>query len=223
MITSGNRNKKNVIIFGSTGYIGSLISKEISKFNINLILHGKNRKKLESLHDEISNESLKPSLLMLDVEKKNDFLNLQSIILQRFKKIDIMINSIGLIDKICPLTDLDDNEWDKLIEVNLSSNWRILKKLEPLMINSEHPRIIFFNDLKISKGHPYYHAYAIAKSGLKAMVKIYSSEKKKFNFYIKIIDIQQSSVGVYKKIYSKENKDLQIKRKIKEVTKSFFV
>ena len=123
--------KKNGIIFGSTGVLGNQISIEIAKCNVNLILHGKSLKKLTDLHDKLKKLNKNITLLQADVTTKEFSANLLNIIYSRFKKIDFIINVIGLFYGLRPLTNLSHKEWDELLEINLSSSWRIIKELEP--------------------------------------------------------------------------------------------
>ena len=120
----------NGIIFGATGKIGSKISLKLAQKGVNLVLHGKSRKKLEDLNDQIIKIGKKPILLNFDVKKQVNYKGLGFILSNRVKKIDFYINAIGYIDKLCPLTDLTFEDWDKLIEINLSSNWKLLKEIE---------------------------------------------------------------------------------------------
>ena len=213
---------KNVLIFGATGMVGSLVAQEISKYNVNLILQGKTKKKLETLHDLIVKKKINVSLLELDLLNKQYINNLHATILQRFERIDFFINAVGFIEKICPLTDLKNEEWDQLIEINLSSNWRLVKELEPLLKQSKNPKIIFFNNKDAVNGSPYYNAYAVSKSALKTMINLYNEEKKKFKYEIKMIYLPKSRSGVYRRIYSKNQISQKAINMIKENIKSLF-
>ena len=213
---------KNVLIFGATGMVGSLVAQEISKYNVNLILQGKTKKKLETLHDLIVKKKINVSLLELDLLNKQYINNLHATILQRFERIDFFINAVGFIEKICPLTDLKNEEWDQLIEINLSSNWRLVKELEPLLKQSKNPKIIFFSNKNAVNGSPYYNAYAVSKSALKTMINLYNEEKKKFKYEIKMIYLPKSRSGVYRRIYSKNQISQKAINMIKENIKSLF-
>ena len=200
-----DNQKVNIVIFGSTGLIGSNLAKEIAKRNVNLILHGKSKKKLEKLNDEIIKIGEKPLLLNFDVENDCQYKNLGISLQSKFKQIDFYINAIGFNEKLCPLTDLTFKEWDKLIEINLSSNWKILKEIEPLLKNSKKPKIIFFSNSEITKGLPYYNALSVSKAGLKTMINIFFKEKEKFSYHIEIFEIDNLKSGLFKKNFSKKN------------------
>ena len=192
----------NGIIFGATGKIGSKISLMLAKKGVNLVLHGKSKNKLKYLNDQIIKVGKKPILLNFDVSKQDNYKDLGIILSNRIKKMDFYINAVGYIDKLCPLTDLTFEDWDKLIEINLSSNWKLLKEIEPLLRNSEKPKVLFFTDKSISDGKPYFHAFAVAKAGLESLAETYANEKKKFFFHIEVIEFENMKTGVFKKNYN---------------------
>ena len=220
------KKRKTVIIFGATGYIGEKISVELAKYDLNLVLHGKSKKKLISLDDKIRGLGKKSTLINCDFCNSDNFKKLAFSISQKYTNIDCIINAIGIIEKLCPLTDLTFEEWDKMISINLSSNWKILKNLESLLMNSVAPKIIFISNTTIAKGHPYHHAYSVAKAGLETMVKIYKEEKMKFKINVELIKLKSLKIGLLKKFYTEENKNelenlsKELKEIIKKVTSS---
>ena len=215
------KKKKTVIIFGATGYIGEKISIELAKYDLDLVLHGKTKKKLISLDDKIKPLGKKSTLIHCDFCDSDNFKKLAFSLSQKYKNIDFIINSIGLIEKLCPLTDLTLEEWDKMININLSSNWKILKNLEPLLMNSVAPKIIFISNTTIAKGHPYHHAYSVAKSGLEAMVRIYNEEKMKFKINAELIQLKSLKIGLLKKFHTQEDKNEieNLSKELKEIIK----
>ena len=203
------------IIFGATGNIGEKLAIKLAKKNCNLIIHGRSKKKLLNLDDKIKKLKQNVTLLQYNFSKSNEVPKLGETITQKYKKIDFFISLISVIEKLCPLTDLKYEEWDNLINLNLSNNWKILKSIEPLLFKSEKAKIFFISNELISKGYPYFHAYSVAKAGLEAMTKIYSREKEKFQIEIKMINLKSIKVGLLKKFFSDANnedkKDLEKK------------
>ena len=111
----------NGIIFGSTGVLGSTISYELAKMNFNLILQGRSIEKLKELSDKISEIKKKPFLFQGDVTQKEFYENLFKVVSLKFTKIDFIINLIGQFNGLKPFTHLSHGEWDKLVEINISS------------------------------------------------------------------------------------------------------
>ena len=196
--------KKNGIIFGSTGILGKQISIELAKSNVNLILHGKSLKKLTDLHDQLKKLNKNITLLQADVTAKEFSENLLNTIYSRFKKIDFIINVIGLFYGLRPLTNFSHQEWDKLLEINLSSSWRIIKELEPLIKNSNNSKIIFLSNKNISVGKAYHNTFSIFESARRTMLKTLNEENLKLNIETHLVEIEKINFGMSLSLAGKE-------------------
>ena len=86
---------------------------------------------------------MRQTLLQGDFTQKAFFSNISSIVQSRFNYLDFLMNFVGAFERLSPLTNLTNNEWEKLIEVNVNSYWRVLKELEPLLKKSSNPRVMF--------------------------------------------------------------------------------
>ncbi len=196
--------KKNGIIFGSTGILGSRISLELAKLDANLILHGKTSEKLIKLDDKIKRIDKKVTLLPADVTDKEFSKNLLEKVSSRFSKIDFIINLIGVFLGLRPLTNLSHKEWDNLIEINLSSYWRIIKELEPLLRKSKNSKVIFLSNSIISSGKAYYNTFSICQNAKETMLKILRDENLKLKLETHIIEIEKINSGMSLTLAGKE-------------------
>ena len=75
------------------------------------------------------------------MNNENFYKNLAQSISSRFQKIDFLFMLIGLFKRLSPLTHFSHQEWSKLIEININCYRRILKELEPIIKNSQNPKI----------------------------------------------------------------------------------
>lgn len=211
-----NTSKKNGIIFGSTGVLGSQISIEISKSNVNLILHGKSLKKLSSLHDKLKSFNNNITLLQADVTSKDFPTNLFKTIYSRFQKIDFIINVVGLFHGLRPLTNFSHKEWNNLLEINLSSCWRIIKELEPLIKKSNKSKIIFLSNKKISIGKAYHNTFSIFENAKRAMLQTFNEENLKLNIETYLIDIEKTNLGMSSSLAGNEQSNGDLLSRISE-------
>ena len=201
----------NAIVFGSTGVLGSNISFELAKKDINLVLQGRSLEKLKDLSDKIS-QIKKPTLVQGDVTKKEFYDNLFKSVSQKFKKIDLIVNLIGQFNGLKPLTHLSHSEWDKFIEINISSYWRILKELEPLIRIAEKPKLITLTNSDISVGKAYHNIFSICLGARNSMFQTFKEENKNLNLKIISVDVQQINNGMSSSLRGNkkcENQNLQ--------------
>ena len=205
----------NGIIFGSTGILGSRVSLDLARMNTNLILHGKSIEKLIKLDDEIKKFNKNVTLFQADITHKEFSTNLLSKVGSKFSRIDFIINLVGVFFGLRPLTNFSHKEWDNLIEINLSSCWRIIKELEPLIRKSKDSKIIFLENKDISSGKAYHNTFSICQKAKETMLKIFSKENSKFKIKVHFIDIEKVNAGMSLSLAGKHELD---ERKLKEIS-----
>ena len=205
----------NGIIFGSTGILGTRISLDLAQMNTNLILHGKSLEKLIKLDDEIKKVNKNVTFFQADITNKKFATNLFRKVGSKFLRIDFMINLIGVFFGLRPLTNFSHKEWDNLIEINLSSYWRIIKELEPLLRKSSNAKIIFLENKDISTGKAYHNTFSICQKAKETMLKIFRKENSKFKIKVHFIEIEKVNAGMSLSLAGKHKVE---ERKLKEIS-----
>ena len=209
------KTRTNGIIFGSTGILGSRISLDLAHMNTNLILHGKTLQKLIKLDDEIKKVNKNVTFFQADITHKKFATNLLHKVGSKFSKIDFMINLVGVFFGLRPLTNFSHKEWDNLIEINLSSYWRIVKELEPLLKKSSNAKIICLENKDISTGKAYHNTFSVCQKAKETMLKIFSKENSKFQIKVHFIEIEKVNAGMSLSLAGKHEYD---ERKLKEIS-----
>ena len=205
----------NGIVFGSTGILGSRISLDLAKKNTNLILHGKSYDKLIKLDDEIKKINKNVTFFQADITHKKFATNLLSKVSSKFSRIDFVINLIGVFFGLRPLTNFSHKEWDDLIEINLSSCWRIVKELEPLLRKSLNAKIIFIENKDISTGKAYHNTFSICQKAKETMFKVFNKENSKFRIKAHFIEIEKVNAGISLSLAGRQTYD---DKKLKEIS-----
>ena len=207
----------NGIIFGSTGILGTRISLDLAQKNTNLILHGKSLKKLIKLDDEIKKVNKNVTFFQADITNKKFAKNLLRKVGSKFLRIDFMINLVGVFFGLRPLTNFSHKEWDNLIEINLSSCWRIIKELEPLIRKSENAKIVFLENKDISIGKAYHNTFSICQKAKKTMLEVFSKENSKFKIKVHFVEIEKVNAGMSQSLAGKNEYD---ERKLREISET---
>ncbi len=198
-----SNNSKKGVIFGATEKIGSYLAYHISKRGGEIILQDKTESGLEKLSKRLKKINNKQTFLYCDHSKIENFSKIDLVIARKFKKLDFVISCIGKIDSLRPIGNLNTNEWKNLIDQNLTLNWYILKKTEVFLQKSKKPCLFFFSNEELSRGTPYFNACSVSHGALKTLISIYKKEKEKFNYNIKIIDVDKNELSFLSHVLKK--------------------
>ena len=75
--------------------------------------------------------------IALDLSSRNSIYEMYNIIQNKYDKLDILINNAATFHHKIPLLDLDENEWDRVINVNLKGTYLCIKHAAKLMIKNK--------------------------------------------------------------------------------------
>jgi NAD(P)-dependent dehydrogenase (short-subunit alcohol dehydrogenase family) len=163
------------LITGASKGLGRALAKALALQGSHVILVARNIRDLESLDDEIQSIAGKATLVPLDLEKHELIDGIAGPILERFGKLDLLIGNAAVLGPLRPTSQIAPNDWQKVISINLTVNWRLLRALSPLLAQSPLGHALFMTCMPPKA---YASAYAASKAGLEALVKSYQEEMK---------------------------------------------
>ncbi|KHF39295.1 SDR family oxidoreductase [Halalkalibacter okhensis] len=138
---------------------------------------------VRSLEEKWAKYADQLQFVQADVTKKEDIQRAVDLAMDRFKRIDILINNAGpYVFERKKLIDYDESEWYEMIEGNLSAVYHLLRKVVPIMRNQKFGRIVTygFQGANSAPGWIYRSAYAAAKVGLVSLMKTVSIEEAEY-------------------------------------------
>lgn len=180
---------KTALITGASRGIGAAVAKAYAKAGAHVVLLARNVSGLEQVDDEITASGGKATLMPVDLLQLETLDNLGPTIYERFGKLDIFVGNAGLLGTLGPLAQADPKEFQKVMDVNLMANYRLIRTLDPLLRASTKGRAIFVSTgAGVTKGRAYWGAYSVSKAGLESMVQVYADETRETNLRVNIID-----------------------------------
>lgn len=169
-----------VITAGSKG-IGLKVTEKFLEMGCSVTVNYRSdTERVDELKKEWDSCSDRLQFVQGDVTKKEDITTIVDQAMQRFGRIDYLINNAGpFIFERKKLVDYEDEEWYELIEGNLSSVFHFLKLTIPVMRKQQFGRIITygFQDAEHTPGWPYRSAFSAAKAGLVSLTKSIALEE----------------------------------------------
>lgn len=167
---------KIALITGASRGIGFETAVHLAKEGAHIIATARTQGGLEELDDAVRAAGSSATLVPLDVRDYDGIDRLGAAIFERWKKLDIFIGNAGALGKLTPLAHLDPKVWTEAIEVNITSNYRFVRSLDPLFRSADWARVIFVTSGLAFKCTPYWGAYSVGKAGLEAIMRTYAGE-----------------------------------------------
>ena len=178
-----NLENKNIIITGATGGIGFSLVDTLVSLKANLLVSGTNEKKLNELKSKYKNIVI----IKQDIsahEELEGFIDKCNTELG--EKIDVLINNAGITKDNLTIR-MDKNEWDTVININLTSTFLLSKYVIKKMLKKKSGKIINITSVVGHTGNVGQANYAASKGGISAMSKSLSLEYAKKNITINCI------------------------------------
>jgi len=184
-----NLSNKIALITGASRGIGAAVAKVYASAGAHVILLARNVSGLEKVDDEIKSSGGKATLMPVDLLKLDALENLGPMLYERFGKLDIFVGNAGILFTLGPLAHADPKEFEKVIDINLMANYRLIRTLDPLLRASDNGRAIFVSTgAGVTQGRGYWGAYAVSKAGLETMARVYADETAQTNLRVNVID-----------------------------------
>ncbi len=178
-----NLENKNIILTGATGGIGETIVETLISQKANLIASGTNEKKLK----ELKNKHNKLIEIKQDISAHGELEQFIEKCSKQFgDKIDILINNAGVTKDNLTIR-MSKDEWDKVININLTSTFLLSKYVIKKMLKKKFGKIINITSVVGHTGNIGQANYSASKGGITSMSKSLSLEYSKKNIMINCI------------------------------------
>jgi NAD(P)-dependent dehydrogenase (short-subunit alcohol dehydrogenase family) len=106
----------------------------------------------------------------------------------RYGRLDILVGDAAEFGVFSPLGHIDPATWAEVVDLNLTTNWRLIRAMDPLLRAAPAGRAIFVTAGAARRVLPYWGPYAVSKAGLEMLVKIYAGEITKTRVRANLID-----------------------------------
>ena len=182
-------NKRIALVTGATGTLGKAIINSLITNNIEIVLVSKDIKKLEKLYDEICTIAIhKPSMIPIDLSYGRSIDKLGGKIFEKYKKLDILISCSSFFPKLSPINHILPKDFYKIININITANWHLIRSFDPLLRLSKYGRAYFLICKQKTYNEPYFGAYSLTSSSIESMIKNWQQEIKKSNIQVNTFD-----------------------------------
>jgi NAD(P)-dependent dehydrogenase (short-subunit alcohol dehydrogenase family) len=170
---------KTILVTGASEGIGRTAALDFANQGANVVLLARNQEKLESLYDQIEQETkTRPiifpydlNVLSADVAREMSF-----AIEQEFGGLDgLLLNASALGSKMS-IAQYPEQDWLEVMNTNVNSNFYLVKAMLPLLESATHGRIVFTSSSVGRKSRGYWGAYAVSKFATEGLMQTLADE-----------------------------------------------
>ena len=173
----------NIVLTGATGGIGGAILEKLVSSGANILATGTNEEKLKSINEKY--KSVKTERFDISAhEEIENFINRANELLGN--KIDVLINNAGITKDNLSIR-MKEEEWNKVININLTAAFLLSKNVIKKMIKNKKGKIINITSVVGHTGNIGQANYSASKAGLVAMSKSLALEYGKKNININCV------------------------------------
>ena len=177
-----NFKGKKILITGATGGIGHALVKKFLLLDGTVLATGTNNEKLDALKKEFPNINV----LKFDISEHSKIEEFIENVSSQLVGLDILVNNAGITMDNLSLR-MKDEEWNKVIDINLSSTFYLCKHAIKKMLKNKYGRIVNITSIVGHTGNLGQSNYAASKAGMVAMSKSLAIEYAKKNININCI------------------------------------
>ena len=176
-------NIKKIFLTGASGGIGSEICSKFLKNNYTLVLTASSDEKIVNLKNQYGNNHY---YYKTDLSNSENLQSCLDGISKEHKDISVIVNNAGTTEDNL-IFRMKNDQWTKVIQTNLNSNYQIIKSLLPNMLSNKYGKIIGISSIVGTTGNPGQSNYVASKSGLVGLYKSIALEVAKRNINVNIV------------------------------------
>lgn len=171
-----NINSKTIIVTGGSRGIGEAIVELLAEENYNIVLnYNKSEEMAKKIQEKLINKGKSVEIFKADVSKREDVKKLIEFTIEKYKKIDVLINNAG-ISQIKLFTEITEEEWNEMLQKNLTSAFYCTQEVLKSMIQHKSGCIINVSSIWGLVGGSCEVHYSASKAGMIGMTKALAKE-----------------------------------------------
>lgn len=202
-------SNKVILITGASKGIGREIAKTLALDHYQVVAnYNKSEEEAKKLQEEVEKNQCKIDIVKADVSKREEIKNLVNNTLNKYGKIDVLINNAG-ISNYKLYTEVTDEDWNRVMNTNLYSAFAMTQEVIPSMIHNKCGCIINISSIWGLVGAALEVIYSISKAGMDGLTKALAKELGPSNIRVNSIAPGIVKTAMIENLSDKELKEIQ--------------
>ena len=176
------------LVSGASRGIGYFTAIELAKAGAHVIACARTVGGLEELDDAIKAVGGTATLVPFDLSDMAAIDQLGGHIFERWGKLDIAVLNAGVLGVISPIGHVEAKVFDKVMTINVTATWRLIRSLEPLLVKSDQGRALILSSSAAHKCKPFWGPYSASKAAVEALARTWAAETQRLPLRILSVD-----------------------------------
>lgn len=176
------------LVTGASRGIGAATAIELARRGAHVVITARTDGGLAETDDAIRAGGGAATLLPLDLMNGNALDALGPSLFERFRRLDILVANAASLGVLTPVPHILPADWDEVIGVNVSANWRLIRSCGPLLLAAEAGRAVFVTSGIVRRPTAYWGAYGATKAALEHLVLAWADETRTTKLRINLAD-----------------------------------
>ncbi len=195
------------LITGASRGIGYFTALELARAGAHVIACARTVGGLEELDDAIQKAGGSATLVPFDLTDMNAIDGLGQAIFDRWGKLDILVANAGMLGIISPIGHIEAKVFEKVMTVNVTATWRLIRSVEPLLLKSDAGRALVLSSSAAHKCKPFWGVYSASKAAVEALARTWAAEQQRTALRVICVDPGATRTAMRAQAVPGEDKD----------------
>jgi NAD(P)-dependent dehydrogenase (short-subunit alcohol dehydrogenase family) len=179
---------KVALVTGGSRGIGKAVAAAYAAEGADVVVVARDRHRLEAAAAEIRKEGRRVVAFLADVAERGKAHALGGLIRREFGRLDVLVNNASSLGPRVPILEYPEEEWERVIAVNLHGPFFVIKACLPVMMATGGGSIINVSSGVGRVGKPRWGAYAVSKFGVEGLTQVLAAELQPFGIRVNAVN-----------------------------------
>ena len=194
---------KVALITGASQGLGRALALAYAKEDARVVINARSEESISPVAGEVEALGAEVLALAADVSKGADVRRLVDAAVERFDRIDVLVNNAGVLGPRVAIAEYPEDEWRRVIDANLTGPFLVSKAVVPHM--PEGGSILNVVSGVSVEGRPEWGAYSVSKFGVEGLTQILASELEGRGIRVNAVDPGGMRTGMRAAAYPEED------------------
>ena len=194
---------KVALVTGASQGLGRALALAFARERARVAINSRGEESIRPVAGEVESAGAEVLALAADVSRSADVERLVGATVERFGRIDVLVNNAGVLGPRVPIEEYPENEWRRVIDANLTGLFLVTKAAIPHM--PEGGSIINVVSGVSVEGRAGWGAYSVSKFGVEGLTQILASELEERGIRVNAVDPGGMRTGMRAAAYPEED------------------